>query len=133
MHADATGILTLLTRADPRHVALVHGEWGQMSFLQQYIRTHLHKPCWSPKTNTTMHVKRKQHVLGYLGARLAADVYRYGIRGNVRCAHVLMCVKQGPVVHGDLLLGQLRSTCLLAVFQRRVTLRCILSTCVCIG
>lgn len=47
-HADAKGILQLLTRVAPKAVMLVHGEKQGMRFLKEKIMRDFGVRCWDP-------------------------------------------------------------------------------------
>lgn len=53
-HADAKGILSLIRRAEPRHVMLVHGEKQKMAYLKNTIMHDLGIPCFDPPNGTAV-------------------------------------------------------------------------------
>ena len=42
-HADAKGIMQLITNCEPKNVVLVHGESGKMDFLKNQIQKEFSK------------------------------------------------------------------------------------------
>ncbi|RKP04221.1 hypothetical protein CXG81DRAFT_29076 [Caulochytrium protostelioides] len=55
-HADAKGILQLITMCRPRHVMLVHGERTKMPVLKERIERELGIPCHTPANGTAVHL-----------------------------------------------------------------------------
>jgi hypothetical protein len=56
-HADAKGILQLITQAAPRNVVLVHGEKDKMKNLSERIHRDHGIPTFYPANGTTLSVK----------------------------------------------------------------------------
>ena len=58
-HADAKGIMQLISYCQPRHVMLVHGEAVKMEFLQQKIKQEHGIECFMPANGETVKVPTK--------------------------------------------------------------------------
>jgi integrator complex subunit 11 len=52
-HADAKGIMQLISYCEPRHVMLVHGEAHKMTFLKEKIREEHGIECFMPANGET--------------------------------------------------------------------------------
>ena len=52
-HADAKGILNLITMCSAKNVMLVHGEKNKMEVLKNKIITELNIPCYNPANGET--------------------------------------------------------------------------------
>lgn len=52
-HADAKGIMQLISYCEPRNVMLVHGEAAKMEFLKQKIRQEYSIECYMPANGET--------------------------------------------------------------------------------
>lgn len=53
-HADAKGIMQLISQCEPRNVLLVHGEAVKMEFLKGKIEGELNTPCFMPANGETV-------------------------------------------------------------------------------
>ncbi|TGZ57300.1 hypothetical protein CRM22_009952 [Opisthorchis felineus] len=56
-HADARGIMQLISHCQPRNVLLVHGEASKMDFLKAKIEQEFGLPCLKPANGEIVHVK----------------------------------------------------------------------------
>lgn len=52
-HADAKGIMTLISQCQPSNVLLVHGEAAKMAFLKAKIENEFNVPCYMPANGQT--------------------------------------------------------------------------------
>mmetsp|Transcript_38968 Transcript_38968/g.63137 ORF Transcript_38968/g.63137 Transcript_38968/m.63137 type:complete len:395 (+) Transcript_38968:3-1187(+) len=55
-HADAKGIMQLISQVEPRHCVLVHGEKGKMAFLKQRIVREFGISCYDPPNGTVVSI-----------------------------------------------------------------------------
>jgi len=55
-HADAKGIMQLISYCEPRHVMLVHGEAQKMEFLRAKITSEHGIDCFMPANGETAHI-----------------------------------------------------------------------------
>ena len=53
-HADAKGIMQLISQCRPKNVVLVHGEKAKMSFLCTKIVQEFNIPCFFPPNGTSI-------------------------------------------------------------------------------
>lgn len=58
-HADAKGIMQLITQCEPRNVLLVHGEASKMHFLAVKIKQELNLDCYMPANGETVCIPLK--------------------------------------------------------------------------
>ena len=58
-HADAKGIMQLITQCEPENVLLVHGEASKMEFLQGKIKSEFGINCFMPKNGETVNIPVK--------------------------------------------------------------------------
>ncbi|VDP92028.1 unnamed protein product [Echinostoma caproni] len=62
-HADARGIMQLISHCQPRHVMLVHGEAGKMDFLKSKIEQEFGLPCSKPANGEIIRVETEQQFI----------------------------------------------------------------------
>jgi integrator complex subunit 11 len=55
-HADAPGIMKLITMSGARNVMLVHGEKQKMAILKEKIEKEMGIPCFAPPNGYTVHI-----------------------------------------------------------------------------
>jgi integrator complex subunit 11 len=55
-HADAKGIMQLISQCEPQNVLLVHGEAKKMEFLQGKIKTEFGINCFMPRNGETVNI-----------------------------------------------------------------------------
>lgn len=72
-HADAKGILQLITQAAPRNVVLVHGEKEKMKILSERIQLEHSIPTFYPANGATLNVKARADVPIRLLSELVAQ------------------------------------------------------------
>lgn len=58
-HADAKGIMQLISQCEPENVLLVHGEAAKMEFLQGKIKQEFGVNCYMPKNGETVNIPVK--------------------------------------------------------------------------
>ena len=58
-HADAKGILQLISQCEPDNVVLVHGDKSKMTFLKEYIKGTLGLPCFDPANGEILKIETK--------------------------------------------------------------------------
>ena len=58
-HADAKGIMQLISQCEPENVLLVHGEASKMEFLQGKIKQEFGVNCFMPKNGETVNIPVK--------------------------------------------------------------------------
>ncbi|CAH8848601.1 unnamed protein product [Trichobilharzia szidati] len=56
-HADARGIMQLISHCQPKHVMLVHGEANKMDFLKLKIEQEFGLPCSKPANGEIVHIE----------------------------------------------------------------------------
>ena len=61
-HADAKGILQLISQCEPQNVVLVHGEKPKMTFLKDQIQTECKIPCYTPANGESLSIQSKEQV-----------------------------------------------------------------------
>ena len=61
-HADQTGILQVLTMANPKAVMLVHGEKAKMELLKGKIEHELKVPCFMPPNGVVVNIPMENQV-----------------------------------------------------------------------
>ncbi|THD21787.1 Integrator complex subunit [Fasciola hepatica] len=69
-HADARGIMQLISHCQPRNVMLVHGEAGKMDFLKSKIEQEFGLPCLKPANGEIVRVETERQFV----ARASADL-----------------------------------------------------------
>ncbi|CAH8532624.1 unnamed protein product [Schistosoma guineensis] len=62
-HADARGIMQLISHCQPKHVMLVHGEAIKMDFLKSKIEQEFGLPCSKPANGEIVHVETEQQFI----------------------------------------------------------------------
>lgn len=77
-HADAKGIMTLISQCQPANVLLVHGEAVKMAFLKGKIESEFSIPCLMPANGQTVSIPTKIEIpvdidLPLLKKTLASD------------------------------------------------------------
>lgn len=55
-HADAKGIMQLISQCEPQNVLLVHGEAKKMEFLQKKIKSEFGIQCFMPRNGETVNI-----------------------------------------------------------------------------
>lgn len=73
-HADAKGIMQLISYCQPKHVMLVHGEAVKMEFLQQKIKQEHGIECYMPANGETVKVPTKVTLKVAVEKKLMQDV-----------------------------------------------------------
>jgi len=58
-HADAKGIMQLISQCEPENVLLVHGEASKMEFLQSKVKQEFGINCFMPKNGETVNIPVK--------------------------------------------------------------------------
>lgn len=61
-HADAKGIMQLISQCEPKNVMLCHGERNKMQFLKQRIHDEFGIPCYDPANGETLVIQNKPPV-----------------------------------------------------------------------
>ncbi|XP_055863977.1 integrator complex subunit 11-like [Biomphalaria glabrata] len=61
-HADAKGIMQLISHCEPRNVLLVHGEGEKMVFLKNKIKQEFGVECYMPENGETSVIKVKHNI-----------------------------------------------------------------------
>jgi len=69
-HADAKGIMQLITNCEPKNVVLVHGENGKMDFLKNQIIKEFNIDCFKPANGETISIKTTQTVPASISVEL---------------------------------------------------------------
>lgn len=62
-HADARGIMQLISHCQPKHVLLVHGEGGKMDFLKSKIEQEFGLPCYKPANGEITVINTEPHYM----------------------------------------------------------------------
>jgi integrator complex subunit 11 len=61
-HADAKGIMQLISQCEPKNVMLCHGERNKMQFLKQRITDEFGIPCYDPANGETLVIQNNPPV-----------------------------------------------------------------------
>ncbi|XP_071116237.1 integrator complex subunit 11-like [Haliotis cracherodii] len=61
-HADAKGIMQLISQCEPRNVMLVHGEAAKMEFLKKKIRQEFDIDCFNPANGETVNIDTQHNI-----------------------------------------------------------------------
>ncbi|XP_067658938.1 integrator complex subunit 11-like [Haliotis asinina] len=61
-HADAKGIMQLISQCEPRNVMLVHGEAAKMEFLKKKIRQEFDIDCFNPANGETVNIVTQHNI-----------------------------------------------------------------------
>lgn len=69
-HADAKGIMQLITNCEPKNVVLVHGENGKMVFLKNQIEKEFNIDCFKPANGETITIKTQLTVPASISVEL---------------------------------------------------------------
>ncbi len=69
-HADAKGIMQLITNCEPKNVVLVHGEGGKMDFLKNQIQKEFSVDCFKPANGETISIKTQNTVPASISVKL---------------------------------------------------------------
>lgn len=72
-HADARGILQLISQCRPGHVLLVHGESGKMDFLRKRIEEETGLPCSMPANGEIALIHPRPHYRVLAPAEMVKD------------------------------------------------------------
>ncbi|KAH8875529.1 Integrator complex subunit 11 [Schistosoma japonicum] len=62
-HADARGIMQLISHCQPKHVMLVHGEAVKMDFLKSKIEQEFGLSCSKPANGEIVHIETEQQFI----------------------------------------------------------------------
>ncbi|KAF7252233.1 hypothetical protein EG68_10034 [Paragonimus skrjabini miyazakii] len=73
-HADARGIMQLISHCQPRQVMLVHGEASKMDFLKAKIEQEFNLPCLKPANGEIVHVQAEPHFIAQAPVDLLCSV-----------------------------------------------------------
>ncbi|KAF8567376.1 hypothetical protein P879_03590 [Paragonimus westermani] len=73
-HADARGIMQLISHCQPRQVMLVHGEASKMDFLKAKIEQEFNLPCLKPANGEIVHVQTEPHFIAQAPVDLLCSV-----------------------------------------------------------
>merc|ERR1711862_481889 len=72
-HADAKGIMQLISYCEPRNVMLVHGEAVKMEFLKEKIKQEFGIECYMPANGETATIKTPLTIAASVSAKLLRD------------------------------------------------------------
>ena len=72
-HADAKGIMQLISYCEPRNVMLVHGEAAKMEFLKQKIRQEHGIECYMPANGETAVIPTPVKIPASVSTKLLKD------------------------------------------------------------
>jgi integrator complex subunit 11 len=71
-HADAKGILGLISTLQPAAVVLVHGEQAKMAYLKVRVAKLFGVPCHDPQNGECLRLHAEQRIAVHISARLLA-------------------------------------------------------------
>ncbi|XP_053203272.1 integrator complex subunit 11-like [Panonychus citri] len=97
-HADAKGIMQLITQCEPANVLLVHGEATKMSFLSQKIKQELNLECYMPANGETVSIPIKLTVPVDVSRKLLKSTLHRPLSGTE------LEVKKPRLLHGTLII-----------------------------
>ncbi|TGZ57299.1 hypothetical protein CRM22_009952 [Opisthorchis felineus] len=105
-HADARGIMQLISHCQPRNVLLVHGEASKMDFLKAKIEQEFGLPCLKPANGEIVHVKTEPQFVANAPTELLCtrDEQPFCKRSKVLKAGIIM-------EPGSLMLRRLSPVC----------------------
>ncbi|KAG5445512.1 Integrator complex subunit 11 [Clonorchis sinensis] len=91
-HADARGIMQLISHCQPRNVLLVHGEASKMDFLKAKIEQEFGLPCLKPANGEIVHVKTESQFVANAPTELlcTTDEQPFCKRSKVLKAGIIM-------------------------------------------
>ena len=72
-HADAKGIMQLISYCEPRNVMLVHGEAAKMEFLKAKIRQEFNIDCFMPANGETATIPTPMTVAASVSTKLLRE------------------------------------------------------------
>ena len=72
-HADAKGIMQLISYCEPRNVMLVHGEAQKMEFLKGKIKQEFNIECYMPANGETATIKTPISLAASVSSKLLRD------------------------------------------------------------
>lgn len=72
-HADAKGIMQLISYCEPRNVMLVHGEAAKMEFLKAKIRQEFNIDCFMPANGETATISTPMTVAASVSTKLLRE------------------------------------------------------------
>jgi len=72
-HADAKGIMQLISYCEPRNVMLVHGEAAKMEFLKAKIRQEFNIDCYMPANGETATIMTPMTVAASVSTKLLRE------------------------------------------------------------
>ncbi|KAJ3343773.1 hypothetical protein HDU93_006690 [Gonapodya sp. JEL0774] len=75
-HADAKGIMSLISACEPKNVVLVHGERSKMSTLKERIVKEKGLPCFDPGNGTTVTIEVGRSLVARLDRELVVAAWR---------------------------------------------------------
>jgi len=98
-HADAKGIMQLISYCEPRNVMLVHGEAVKMEFLKEKIKQEFGIECYMPANGETATIKTPITIAASVSANLLRDeARRFDTRPDDRA------FKRPRLLHGVLVM-----------------------------
>lgn len=97
-HADAKGIMQLITQCEPKNVLLVHGEAGKMVFLSAKIKQELNLDCYMPANGETASIPIKVSLPVDVSRKLLKSVLHSYSPG------VDLDIKRPRLLHGTLII-----------------------------
>ena len=98
-HADAKGIMQLISYCEPRNVMLVHGEAAKMEFLKAKIRQEFGIDCFMPANGETATIKTPMTIAASVSTKLLKqEGERFDARSNEQA------FKRPRLLHGVLVM-----------------------------
>ena len=98
-HADAKGIMQLISYCEPRNVMLVHGEAAKMEFLKAKIRQEFGIDCFMPANGETATIKTPMTITASVSTKLLREEEeRFDARSNEQA------IKRPRLIHGVLVM-----------------------------
>lgn len=97
-HADAKGIMQLITQCEPRNVLLVHGEASKMHFLAIKIKQELNLDCYMPANGETVSIPTKVSLPIEVSRKLLKATLHASLSAND------LDIKKPRLLHGTLMI-----------------------------
>lgn len=98
-HADAKGIMQLISYCEPRNVMLVHGEAVKMEFLKAKIKQEFNLDCYMPANGETSTIATPPSVLASVSTNLLSlEAGRFDARPDE------IALKRPRLLHGVLVM-----------------------------
>ena len=103
-HADAKGIMQLISQCEPKNVLLVHGEASKMQFLKGKIKQELNLECYMPANGETVSIPIKISLPVDVSRKLLKSTLHHNFTGDE------IEVKRPKLLHGTLVINTIEGT-----------------------